>query len=344
MEGTTAALAPTGDALPLRGRPPTRHDHDLVALLGETGMSPLAAASTAAWLDGEKRASPRTRASYVIDLGWWLAYLRARGLDPADVHPVEADRYAAALRAAGLADATRARRLASVSSWYRYLVRAGVAARNPLLDMDRPTVEEVSKTHGLSKDELDRMLAHAHQHETTRTYALLCLLVVTACRVGGIVHAQMDALGYDKGHRIIDLPVKGKGGTRTKRFIVPPFATAALDAYLAERATEPGPLFRTKTSKPIDQPYIYRLVRRLAKAASVPQCDKLSPHSIRHSIATYLLEKYPLHVVQDLLGHADPRTTRRYDRARGQLDRSPAYALGAEFAQGEARHLRQETS
>ena len=339
-----AALTPIAETPhPLRGRPPARDDHTLADLMHAAGLSPLAVASTAAWLDGEKRASPRTRSSYVIDLGWWLTYLHARSLDPADVHPLEADRYAAALRAAGLADSTRARRLAAVSSWYRYLVRAGAAQRNPLLDMERPAVEDVSKTRSLSKDELDRMLAHAHQYETARTYALLCLLVVTACRVGGVVAVEAGALGHDKGNRVIDLPVKGRGGVKTKRFIVPPYAAVALDAYLAERGPAPGPLFSTSTGRPIDQPYVYRLIRRVAKAAGVPQWESLSPHSLRHSIATYLLEKYPLHVVQDLLGHADPRTTRRYDRARGLLDRSPAYALGAEFAQGEANHLRQET-
>ncbi|NUW45566.1 tyrosine-type recombinase/integrase [Nonomuraea rhodomycinica] len=336
-----AALTPLADSpIPLRGRPPARDDRALVELMHAAGMTPLAVASTAAWLDGEKRASPSTRASYVTDLGWWLHYLHARGLDPADVHPLEADRYAAALRAAGLADSTRARRLAAVSSWYRYLVRAGAAQRNPLLDMERPAVEDVSKTRSLSKDELDRMLAHSRQYETARTYALLCLLVVTACRVGGVVAVGVDALGYDKGNRVIDLPVKGRGGTKTKRFIIPPYASVALDAYLVERGAKPGPLFSTSTGRPIDQPYVYRLVRRIAKAAGVPQWESLSPHSVRHSIATYLLEQHPLHVVQDLLGHADPRTTRRYDRARGLLDRSPAYALGAAFAQGEAQHLK----
>lgn len=298
--------------------------------------------ATAAWLSSERRASPATTNGYVRDVSWWIAYADARGLDIADVNPIEADLYAAALRAAGLADATRSRRLAAVSSWYRYVVRAGAATRNPLLDMDRPTADDISKTRGLTKGELDRMLAHAHQSETSRTYALLCLLVVTACRVGGIVAVQVNALGYDAGNRVVDLPVKSKGGTKTKRFIVPPYASVALDAYMAEYSHVPGPLFRTKTGGPIDQPYIYRLVRRIAKAAGVLHWEALSPHSIRHSIATYLLEKYPLHIVQDLLGHADARTTRRYDRARGLLDRSPAYALGAEFAQGEALHLTQE--
>jgi site-specific recombinase XerD len=302
------------------------------------GLSIGALESTAAWLSSEKRTSDATRRGYIQDLGWWVTYLAARGLDPADVPSTEADLYGAALRDAGLANTTRSRRLAAASSWYDYLVRAGHAARNPFRKMDRPKTADVSKTRGLSKDELDRMLAHAHAHESARTYAVLCLLVVTACRVGGVVGVQVSALGHDKGHRVIDLPVKGGGDENTKRFVVPPYASVAIDRYLEERGTDDGPLFRTDTGRPIDQPYIFRLVRRLAKKAGVPNADAISPHSLRHSIATHLLEKYPLHVVQDLLGHADPRTTRRYDRARGELDRSPAYDLGAEFARGEARY------
>ncbi|GAB3977567.1 hypothetical protein GCM10029978_067630 [Actinoallomurus acanthiterrae] len=65
----------------------------------------------------------------------------------------------------------------------------------------------------------------------------------------------------------------------------------------------------------------------------------MSPHSLRHSVATALLGKgRPLHVVHDLLGHADPHTTRRYDTDRNSLDRSPAYDLGAALSAGIARH------
>ncbi|MFG2076951.1 tyrosine-type recombinase/integrase [Nonomuraea maritima] len=322
----------------LRGTAPARTTHELADLMRRGGMTIDALAATGAWLSSEKRTSEATKRGYVQDLGWWITYLQGRGLDPADVPPSAADLYGAALRDCGLAASTRSRRLAAASSWYDYLVRAGHAVRNPFTKMDRPKTADVSKTRGLSKDELDRMLAHAHTYETARTYALLCLLVVTACRVGGVIRVKRSALGHDRGHRVIDLPVKGGGEENTKRFIIPPYASVALDRYLEERGNDDGPLFRTDTGKPLDQPSIFRQLRRVAKKAGIPHADSLSPHSLRHSIATHLLEKYPLHVVQDLLGHADPRTTRRYDRARDTLDRSPAYDLGAEFARGEAQY------
>jgi integrase len=101
----------------------------------------------------------------------------------------------------------------------------------------------------------------------------------------------------------------------------------ALDAYLNEH--ESGPLFITKTAKRLDQPAAWRLVRRLARNAGV-DVDRLNPHSFRHSFVTAALNAgVPLRDVQDAAGHADPRTTRRYGRARYNLDRAATYAVTA---------------
>ncbi|WP_436762998.1 tyrosine-type recombinase/integrase [Streptosporangium sp. V21-05] len=351
--GAVAAVRAPG--IVLRGTPPARDEYELADRMRVTGLEPRALPATAAWLSSEKRSSPRTRRGYSQDLSWWLAYLEVRGLDEMDVAPLEADLYGAALREAALAPATRERRISAASSWYRYLMRAGVATGNPFTDMERAHPPARSKTRGLAKADLDRMLAWARTqanaiaaaHElgraapsrvrdSARAYAMLCLFVVTACRVGGIVDAQLSSLGYDAGHRVIDLPVKGRQGT-TLRAAIPPYAGAALERYLELRGPEQGPLFRTDTGRPLDQPAIFRKLREIARKAKVPTWDQLSPHSLRHSIATYLLgQGMALHIVQDLLGHADPRTTRRYDLARGALERSPAYQLGQAFAQGEA--------
>ncbi|WP_344939261.1 tyrosine-type recombinase/integrase [Actinomadura miaoliensis] len=152
----------------------------------------------------------------------------------------------------------------------------------------------------------------------------------------------VSGYGRDRGHAALDLPVKGG---RTRRFVLPPFACGALHRYLAEcapgaptAALDPdAPLFATRTGRPLDQPAVFRLLRRVAAVAGIDVADQLSPHSLRHSVATLLLDRgHPLHVVQDFLGHADPRTTRRYDQARESLDRSPAYDLGQALAAGVA--------
>ncbi|WP_435874872.1 site-specific integrase [Nonomuraea dietziae] len=71
-----------------------------------------------------------------------------------------------------------------------------------------------------------------------------------------------------------------------------------------------------------------RLIRRIARQARIPAAARLSPHSLRHIFATLALDAgTALRDVQDAMGHADPRTTRRYDRSRYQLDRHPAQRI-----------------
>ncbi|WP_433411169.1 tyrosine-type recombinase/integrase [Microtetraspora malaysiensis] len=123
--------------------------------------------------------------------------------------------------------------------------------------------------------------------------------------------------------------------------LAPPIADA-LDCYLADRAVragvEPdrlhGPLFLTEPSgahpggKRLDRWAIAKLIRRIARAAGIASAARLTPHSLRHSFATLSLDAgAALRDVQDAMGHADPRTTRAYDRARYALDRHPATRL-----------------
>jgi site-specific recombinase XerD len=102
-----------------------------------------------------------------------------------------------------------------------------------------------------------------------------------------------------------------------------------VQAHLAGR--EDGPLLLTQGGDRLDRHDAARAIRRLARAASL---DKpLSPHGLRHSFVTLALEAgVPLHRVQDAAGHADPRTTRRYDRARHALDGHASYALASFIA------------
>ena len=108
-----------------------------------------------------------------------------------------------------------------------------------------------------------------------------------------------------------------------------PIVMRALEDYVADRTT--GPLFlNARGSERLSYSITYKLIRRLARRAGIPAADKISPHSLRHSFASELLGAgAPLQDVQDAMGHADPRTTRAYDRSRHNLDRHPRYAMAA---------------
>ena len=94
-----------------------------------------------------------------------------------------------------------------------------------------------------------------------------------------------------------------------------------------------GWLLATTSGARLDQPALFRLVRRLARAADLPAWRQLSPHSLRHSFATiYLDHGGNLRDLQDALGHASPTTTRRYDRNRHNLNRDATYTVDAALA------------
>jgi integrase/recombinase XerD len=154
-------------------------------------------------------------------------------------------------------------------------------------------------------------------------------------RVDELAAADVTDLGHDRGHRI--LTVTRKGGRRAT-VVLPPATAAAMDAYLTDRAAgtgrpAEGPLLATASGGRLDQAALWKLVRRLARAAGIPSWARLSPHSLRHTAITLALDAGAhLRDVQDFAGHRDPRTTRRYDRARDTLDRNAAYTLTAYLA------------
>jgi len=200
--------------------------------------------------------------------------------------------------------------------------------------VDRPAVDhDASSTVGLSAAEVGLFMRAARQlpgRTAARDAAVLGVLAELGLRVGEAIALDLENLRHNRGHRT--LLVTGKGDRR-RELAVPAPLGRELDRYLAERGDEPGPLFLTATNRRIGQPAVFRLVRRVAQLAGLPAADVLSPHGLRHTVATaQLAAGAALHEVQDHMGHADPRTTRRYDRSRGSLDRSPAYLIANLFA------------
>ncbi|MBB5967184.1 tyrosine-type recombinase/integrase [Planomonospora venezuelensis] len=295
---------------------------------------------TAIWL--ETRASAATAAAYRTDLHGWLSWCARRRLDPLQARRADVDLYAADL-ATRFAAATVARKLSAVSAWYAYLISNDVCERNPAAAAERPGRErDVSATIGLSRAEAARFLAAAAADERPlrlRTTALLGVMLTEGVRVAEICGADVDDLGYNRGWRT--LTVTRKGGKRQTLPLAPPIAHA-VEEYLTDRAMRAGtgrerltgPLFATVRSGPhpggkrLDRWAVTKLIRRIARTARIPSADRLSPHSLRHTFATLALDAgVALRDVQDAMGHADPRTTRAYDRARYALDRHPATRL-----------------
>jgi integrase len=94
-----------------------------------------------------------------------------------------------------------------------------------------------------------------------------------------------------------------------------------------------GLLFLTERGRPLYPAWPFRLLKRLGRIASMPQAAQLSAHSLRATAITELLRVVPLQDAQDFARHKDPRTTRRYDKARGNLDRAGSYVLAGRYGQ-----------
>jgi integrase/recombinase XerD len=281
----------------------------------------------AAWLLGYQ--SPATRRAYAADMTAWLAFCDRLGTGPLQARRVHADAWARAQQAAGAAPRTAARRLAAVSSWYQYLDGENIRAGSPLEHARRPPVPDRGETPGLTRGELRRLLAAAREHGSPRSIALLELLAHTGLRIGEALSRDVRHLAHDRGHRILRLDRKGGRGDRT---ILTAPVTRALEDYLDGRAD--GPLFTTRTGQRMGQPEAWKMTRRLAARAGLETAAQISPHSLRVAFITGAREAgVPLEDVQDAAGHADPRTTRRYDRGRHSLDRHAAYALTAWLAE-----------
>ena len=138
--------------------------------------------------------------------------------------------------------------------------------------------------------------------------------------------ANIEALGLERGHRT--LVITRKGG-KVVTIPLAPRTARAIDLATGERSS--GPVFLRPDGRRLDRHGAGRIVRRVARRAGIGK--KVSPHTLRHAFITAALDAgVPLRDVQEAASHADPRTTIRYDRARGSLDRHATYIVAAFIA------------
>jgi integrase/recombinase XerD len=263
----------------------------------------------AGWLVGFE--SLNTRRAYGRDAAAWLVFCSSHDVEPLVARRPHVDAWARTLSESGASPATVARKLAAVSSWYSWLLAEDEIAATPLTHVRRPRVSDESSTLGPDRDEARALLAAAHDLGP-RYEALVALLLLNGLRVSEVLNADADDLDTERGHRV--LRITRKGG---RRAMVPlaPRTSVALDTHLGERTM--GPLFvgaqrgHDETARLTSAGAAY-MVDRTAKRAGITK--HLSPHSLRHGFVTLSLEAgVALTDVQDAAGHADPRTTRRYE-------------------------------
>jgi len=281
----------------------------------------------AAWL--VEYPSPRTREAYFRDLEHFARWLSEAGVPDL----LAAARPHVALYARTLAEsdgykpATQARKLSAVASFYGYALEAGVLAVNPAAKIRRPKLPAYSPRLGLNLDTGPRVL-EAVEEMTPTHRGLVALCFLAGLRVSEALSVTTQDLRDEAGHRV--LTVTSKGG---REDLVPlgPVACRLLEPCLDVPAGESVPILRDDLGAPLDRFQARRMVAAIGKRAGLSA--PLTAHDLRHGAATCALEAgEPLHRVQQLLRHASPVTTQRYDHSRDRLDKSAAYGLGVALA------------
>jgi integrase/recombinase XerD len=276
--------------------------------------------------------SPNTRRLYARELTLFLGFCLRREQPIYAVRSEHVEDYLAILAAGGLAEASRALALAAISGYYRRAVHEGAVQANPCAFVRRPApaAEKQNQARSISRAQATTLLTAARGRSALHEL-LVCLLFFNGLRASEAAAAQIEDLGEHAGHRV--LRVCGKGETeRNHRVPLNAPTITALERWQPERAriagvaADAGPLLISPTTRrPLTRQAIHGLIARLARAAGV---GELSPHGLRATMVTLALDSgMPLRDVQDSARHADPRTTRRYDRDRHSLNRHAALRL-----------------
>ena len=273
-------------------------------------------------------ASPHTVSNYRRDLARYGAFLKRNQIELDSVTAADVEAFASWLSAPkpdgpGLATSSQARALAAVRSFHKWLVREGLRGADPAKGVRSPrSGDHLPKA--LTASQVASILeASALRDDPVglRDTALLELLYATGARVSEVIAVTADDMEL-RG----DFPVVRLFGKGRKERLVPlgSHARAALEAYmtrsrpvLAARGTGVAQLFLNLRGRPLSRQSAWEIIDRAAKASNVQAT--VSPHTLRHSFATHLLEGgASVREVQELLGHSSVSTTQIYTRMTPQ--------------------------
>ena len=263
----------------------------------------------------ERGLRPRTCEAYRGDLRRFLAHLEDRGdvAGPAEVDHLVLHRYVAELRAEGRAPVSIRRAQSALRAYFAFLEGEGIVPEDPSDRMDRPAVAK-RLPEFLSREEAERLVEAVDPDSKVhwRDRAILEILYATGMRVSELTGLSLGDLDREDECCV----VFGKGG-RERIVPVGRAALRAMGRYLAtvrpalDRGAGKGAVFLNQRGAPLGRMTVWTIVKRAAARAGIER--RISPHTLRHSCATHMLEGgADLVAVQEMLGHADISTTQIY--------------------------------
>ena len=224
-----------------------------------------------------------TRDAYALDLRQFVAWCDDHELRLFSVRRADIECYARALEERGRARATVARRLCTVTGFYRDAEEEGLIALSPAAHVRRPRLDYESHAIGLDRNEVGALLVAAGLGPASE-HALISLLALNGLRVSEATGANIEALGLERGHRT--LTILRKGG---KIVTIPlaPRTARAIDLAIGERLE--GPIFIGTEGNRLDRHGAARIVRRVARRAGITK--PIGPHTLRHAFITAALRR-----------------------------------------------------
>lgn len=269
------------------------------------------------YLCTERNASPLTIKSYredLIDLADFLVGELGAGVRPRDITPRDLRGYAAALHEAGYARSSIARKLASLRSFFRFAQREQMCDSNPGKPLRNPRGQR-KLPHFLTDQEISRLLAAPTNGSSQglRDRAILETMYSAGLRVSEVVGLNVGDLDFEDALA----HVRGKG---RKERLAPlgRYAIEALNRYLQKRSVaeseakgREAPVFVNRFGKRLTTRSVGRMLEKYIQLTGLDQ--RTSPHTLRHSFATHLLDRgADIRSVQELLGHKSLVTTQIY--------------------------------
>ncbi len=268
----------------------------------------------------ERGLSAHTLEGYQTDVTHLLQFLEDRGIAVNETQTDNLHEFLCTLRDLGISPRSQARALSGIRSFFKFLRMEGYMEHNPCELLEAPrfgrTLPDV-----LSVEDIDAMIAalDPQKDETLRNHAIIETLYGSGLRVSELVELRISRVNLDDEYLIIT----GKGN---KQRLVPlsPEATALIRDYLPVReklkikSDSRDILFLNRRGAQMTRVMVFYIIRDLAATAGITK--KVSPHTLRHSFATHLLEGGAnLRAIQEMLGHESISTTEIYihlDRSR----------------------------
>lgn len=281
--------------------------------------------------------SPHTRRAYGKDLKRFVKFLHERNLnrgsESLDRNVLIA--YKDFLLSEGLEHTSIDRHLATLRSFFQWLVDDGILQKSPAEGVRFLNPKRISKTLGFSDEEVRKILAQPDLHTRTGSlhYAILMILFYCGLRRSEVCDLRTVNLGEERGHRVLRL--QGKGNVERLIPLILPVWNAITHYFLITRRNPREnrslflPLRNNRTGnldKPLDSSAIFYIVTRYAKLAGI--ANRVSPHSCRATaISNARDHQVPDRAIQEFAGWASPDMITRYDKRKSSVEKSAAHAI-----------------